>query len=269
VTVSAVVRDHKGRIVPNLSPVDFEVIDAGRPREITDFRSDEAPITVALLLDASGSMRVASKMEEARQAADHVLAWLQPGKDEIGLFSFDRELLELQGFAKASSQRGGFDEVEPFGLTSLHDAIAEMARRVAARRGSHRAVVVLTDGVDTSSRLTPAEVSGVASAIDVPVYIVAVVSPLDDPRSPGAVLSKSTAGGSLVDLAQWTGGELFVTSMPSQTSIAARKIVDELRHQYLLAFEPGGNPGWHPLEVRARDKRLTVRARSGYFAGSS
>ena len=84
-----------------------------------------------------------------------------------------------------------------------------------------------------------------------------------------AVPSKSVAGGSLTDLAQWTGGELFVTSMPSQTSVAARRIVDELRHQYLLAFEPGGNPGWHPLEVRARDRKLTVRARSGYFAGNS
>jgi hypothetical protein len=60
-----------------------------------------------------------------------------------------------------------------------------------------------------------------------------------------------------------------VASTPAQRSIAARQIVDELRHQYLIAFESSGNPGWHPLEVRARNKDLTVRARNGYFAGQS
>lgn len=273
VTVSAVVRDQRGRIVSNLSQRDFEVLDAGRPSPITDFRSDEAPVTIAVLLDSSGSMQVASKLNEAQKAADHVISWLQPGRDEVALFSFDRQLEEILDFTRNNgSARGGFGGVEAWGLTSLHDAIAETARRVASRGGSHRAVVVLTDGVDTSSRLTSAQVSGVASSIDVPVYIIAVVSPLDDPVAAGTiVVPKPTPmpAGSLTELAEWTGGKLFVISAPSQASVAARTIVDELRHQYLLAFEPGGHPGWHPLEVRARDRKLTVRARSGYFAGNS
>ena len=62
---------------------------------------------------------------------------------------------------------------------------------------------------------------------------------------------------------------MFVVSTPGQRSIAARQIVDELRHQYLIAFESSGKPGWHPLVVRARGKDLTVRARSGYVAGQS
>jgi Ca-activated chloride channel family protein len=272
VTISAVVRDQKGRIVPNLAQKDFEVLDAGRLSPITDFRADEAPVTIAVLLDSSGSMQVASKLIEAQLAADHVISWLQPGRDEVALFSFDRQLEQILDFTRNNvSARGGFGGVEAWGMTSLHDAIAETARRVAARGGSHRAVVVLTDGVDTSSRLTSAQVSGVASSIDVPVYIIAVVSPLDDPVAAGTVVPKPAAmpTGSLTDLAEWTGGELFVTSAPAQASLAARKIVDELRHQYLLAFEPGGHPGWHPLEVRARDRKMTVRARSGYFAGNS
>jgi Mg-chelatase subunit ChlD len=271
VTVNAVVRDHRGRIVPNLTRQDFEVIDAGHPRAITDFRADQAPVTVALLLDASGSMQVASKIEEARKAAGQVIAWLKPDTDQVALFSFDDELRELRGFGQLGPGGGsGFEGVDAFGLTSLHDAIAAAARRVAARGGSHRAVVVLTDGVDTASRLTPPEVSAVASGIDVPVYIVAVVSPLDDPGSPGTVARRSASMvGALTDLAQWTGGDFFVASAPAQASIAARQIIEDLRHQYLLAFEPGGNPGWHPLEVRARDRNLTVRARSGYFAGNS
>jgi len=70
--------------------------------------------------------------------------------------------------------------------------------------------------------------------------------------------------GDLADLARRTGGEFFVTSATEQTAVAARQIVDELRHQYLIAFEPASRPGWHPLEVRTRDRRLVVRARGGY-----
>ncbi len=272
VTINAVVRDHKGRIVPNLTRSDFQLFDNGRPQRIADFRSDQAPITVALLFDTSGSMQVASKAEAARSAASQFLAWLQAGKDEIAVFSFDSGLRLLQDFTRDTDLiRTSFSRVEePFGMTSLRDAVAETARRVAARGGSHRAVLVLTDGVDNNSRLTPAEVSGIASAIDVPVYVLAVVSPLDHAGEPTAVITEKAAPtGELVNLAQWTGGDAFMSSSPSQSSQAVRQIVDELRFQYLIAFEPGNKPGWHPLEVRLRDQRLTVRARGGYFVGPS
>jgi hypothetical protein len=122
--------------------------------------------------------------------------------------------------------------------------------------------------VDNNSRLSPSEVSGIASSIDVPVYILAVLSPLDVVGAVTAVSSERPVPvGDLADLSRWTGGEFFATSMPAQISIAARQIVDELRHQYLIAFEPASRPGWHPLEVRARGHLLVVRARSGYMAG--
>jgi hypothetical protein len=100
---------------------------------------------------------------------------------------------------------------------------------------------------------------------------VGVVSPVDDPAAPTAAISPERAGinGSLNDLATWTGGRTFVVSSIAQRSLVARQIVDELRHQYLIAFESSQTPGWHPLVVRARDKDLTVRARSGYIAGQS
>jgi Ca-activated chloride channel homolog len=270
VSISAVVRDHKGRIVRDLKRSDFELLDSGRPRDITEFRADLAPISVALLFDSSGSMQVASKVDGARLMADQLLAWLQPGTDEVAVYCFDKTLREIQNFTRndALIRRSLGQVEEPYGQTSLHDAIAETARRVAARGGSHRGVVVLTDGVDTSSRLKPAEVSGIASSIDVPIYIVAVVSPLDHVgQSMSVVESKVSPVGELTDLAQWTGGDMFVSSMPAQSSLAARQIVDELRHQYLIAFEPEGKPGWHPLEVRLRDRRMSVRARGGYYAG--
>ncbi len=272
VTVSAVVRDRKGRVVKNLGRTDFELFDGGRRRPIAEFRPDEAPVSVALLFDASGSMQVASKIDEARAAAKHLLAWLQPGLDEVGIFAFDSRLRVLQPFAFRNSDPQEVNHtitaIEPFGMTSLHDAIAATSRLVAERRNVHRAVIVLTDGVDNNSQLSPPEVSGIASSIDVPVYIVAVVSPLDHPGVASAVDSERPLPvGDLADLARWTGGELFLSSTPAHTSTAAREIVNELRHQYLIAFEPTGTAGWHSVEVRARRGGLMVRARSGYIAG--
>ena len=73
----------------------------------------------------------------------------------------------------------------------------------------------------------------------------------------------------LATLAYRTGGDLLMTSAPAHASLAARRIVTELRHQYLLAFEANGRPGWHPLEITTRRARLTVRARAGYIAAGA
>jgi VWFA-related protein len=215
-------------------------------------------------------MEVGYKMSAAGQAAHHLLSWLKPGTDEVALFAFDTELQEIVPFTSDTMRvLGSLDQVKPFGATSLRDAIAAAARRVVERGRLRRAVVVLTDGVDTASKMSAPEVSGVASAIDVPVYILAVISPLDHVGEKSAVASpeSSPLTGDLTDLARWTGGALLMSSAPAHASLAARQIVTELRHQYLIVFEPSAVPGWHPLELRARDKDFTVRARSGYFAG--
>ena len=132
-------------------------------------------------------------------------------------------------------------------------------------------MIVITDGIDTSSALSPSEVSGLASAIDVPVYVIAVLSPLDHPGTDYAVPSAydSPVSTHLANLAYWTGGELMMASTPAHASLAARAIITELRHQYLLAFEASQRPGWYPLDVRTRRTDLTVRARSGYFAAGN
>lgn len=271
VTVNAVVKDDKGRVVANLTRRDFELLDGGQSRPITSFRSELAPVSVALLFDSSGSMDVASKMDGARAAARHLLAWLDAGRDELAVFSFDSRLHQVQAFRTYQDDEllaQSLTSIAPFGMTSLHDAIAATARVTATRPNTHRAVIVLTDGVDNNSRLSAPEVSGIASAIDVPVYILAVVSPLDHQGAATAVNSERPVPiGDLADLARWTGGDFFVSSAPAQTSMAVRQIVDELRHQYLIAFEPATRPGWHALEVRTRSRHMVVRARTGYMAG--
>ena len=269
VRVAAVVRDQKGRFVQDLTAKDFEVFEAGTLRRITDFRRDLSGVSVAVLFDVSGSME--GHLPGAREAASHVLSWLG-ADDEAAIFTFDTRLREVTPFTsglKALPEE--LSHVVPFGATSLHDAIAETARRAGAREGRRHGVVVLTDGNDNASRLTPGQVSAAASAIDVPVYVFGIVPSIDNPSADTATMSveRSALAGPLAELASWTGGNVFVASTPGQRSIAARQIIDELRHQYLIAFESSGTPGWHPLVVRARQKDLVVRARSGYMAGEA
>ena len=269
VRITAVVRDQKGRLVQDLEVRDFEVLEGGVPRTIKDFRSDLAGVSVGLLFDVSGSME--GQLKTAREAATHVLSWMT-GADEVAIYTFDTHLDERVPFtAGIKTLPDAMDKVVPFGATSLHDAIAATAKRVGEREGRRRAVVVLTDGADNWSKLSPSDVSGLASAIDVPVYIFGIVPSIDNPSEEASTksVSGSAFAGPLADLASWTGGHVFVASTPGQRSIAARQIIDELRHQYLIAFESSGKPGWHPLVVRARNKDLTVRARSGYIAGQS
>src|SRR5256885_10862866 len=156
VTVSAVVRDHKGRLVQNLSAHDFEILDRGELRPISDFRRDLAGVSVGLLFDVSGSME--STLPDAREAATHLLSWLEP-QDEAAVFTFDTRLDEIAPFASGlKALPDSMTRVTPFGATSLHDAIARTAERVGTREGRRRAVVVFTDGRDNSSRLTPGRV---------------------------------------------------------------------------------------------------------------
>jgi VWFA-related protein len=271
VTVAAVVRDRRGRFVRDLSRNDVQVFDKGTPRAIADFRIDtDSPVSIALLFDESGSMSVSSGAVAARAAAGHLLAALDSKRDEVAVFSFDSRLTNSEPFTSdIDGVRSRLKDPSPFGMTSLFDAVAAAAARISERGGRRKAIVVLTDGVDTSSRLRPAEVSRAASAIDVPVYVLAVVSPLDHPGADTAVVA---AGGQsvadLANVARWTGGEVFMASAPAHASLAARQIISELRHQYVIAFEAGTEPGWHPIQVRVRERGASVRARSGYIVRS-
>lgn len=271
VTVAAVVRDRHGRFARDLTKEDFIIEEAGRPRPIVEFHADEdAPVRVALLFDVSGSMRLDRRLDEARAAARQLLDALRlnGGTDRVAVYSFDMNLKPLQPF---TSDTGAIDRaltrVAPYGETSLYDAIALTAHDAAEGQGdqARRAVVVFTDGVDTSSELSPDRVAAIASAIDVPVYVVVVMTPTEYEDSAAGVLQHTDVPeGTLRRLARWTGGELFLASAPAHENVAARQIVDELRHEYVLAFNASTGGGWHPLEVRVKDRSMTVRARSGY-----
>jgi len=269
VPITAVVRDSHGRMITTLKAADFEVLDKGEARRILDFQVDQtSPITMAILVDTSGSMRLSSKLPFAREVVKYLTADLQEGRDEVSLFTFDSALHEQQPFTvHPASLDAALTKAQPFGITSLYDAIAETARRLGDRPSPRRAIVVLTDGVDTGSLLSPAEVSALASSIDVPVYVVATVMPLDRAayieHDANHTVPAST---DLRDLARWTGGDfLWVTAEPD-AGLRVHQILSELRHQYLIAIESATQREWRPLEIHVRGKHLNVRSRSGYFS---
>ena len=261
VALAAVVRDGKGKLVKDLTAKDFELLDSGRRTPLIGVWSEPSPASVAVLMDASGSM--ATKLERARETSRNLLAGLQPGVDEAALFSFDTEMKELRAFSTSfSAADGAWASTRAFGATSLWDAIADTSNRIASRQ-RRRALVVITDGVDSASRLKPSEVSAIASAVDVPVYIVVIsLFSEEDAREPIQL------SGPLADLASWTGGSLLVVRDTITAGTAAQEILSELQHQYVVAFEPGSKPGWHALVLRTKKSGLFVRARSGYTVGA-
>jgi len=270
VSVSAVVRDTRGRPVRNLRQEDFTILENGQRRAIVDFGyTDQGAVSFGVLVDQSGSMQLAHNLDAARDVVRHLLAWFDPQRDEVALFAFDQELARVRDFTNdANAISAALPALTAYGTTALYDAVAETANVLKTRPTPRRALIVITDGLDTASRLTSPEVSGLASSIDVPVYVVAVMSPLNHPEKGVAPLVQDGAplSTSLANLARWTGGDLLVATTPAETSQAARQFVIDLRHQYLLAFESSRQAGWHRLAVLTRNRDLQVRARSGYIA---
>jgi len=274
VTVAVTVRDKRGRPVTTLKADDFHLLDNGKPQPILEVHRDTTPVSLAILADMSGSMDVAGKREALKDAARQLVGNLTAGEDKVALYAFDTGLDEIQPLEVAPSRLvDRLDRLESWGRTKLYDAIAETGQKLAATRAARRAVVVLTDGDDNASRMTAGEVSAIASSIDVPVYVFVIVSPLDRVgQTTTSVIDPKLIEqreGMLGNLARWTGGDILVPVGPVEVTAATKQIVQELRQAYLIAFEPGREPGWHPIDLRTKKSELTVRARSGYLVSGT
>jgi VWFA-related protein len=268
VSMAAVVRDGKGKIVPSLRLEDFEVFDSGKNRPILDLRTElAAPASVALLMDGSGSMKVGAANELSQRISAAILSSLNPSRDDAALYSFDTRLLSVQEFTHdLQTVTNRVSVVDAWGSTSLYDAIAGTSAIVAKRTANRRALVVLTDGADTASAYSPEQVSAIASAVDVPVYVfVMATMTREGEKVPFEAERRST----LAQLARATGGDFFVAYDTASTTSAINQMVEELRHQYVLAFEASPEHGWRNVQVRTRKKGLVVRTRGWYLSGAA
>lgn len=268
VSMAAIVRDSKGKIVSTLRREDFEVVDSGTTRPILDMRTElAAPASVALLVDGSGSMKLGAANDLSQRISTAILGSLNPSRDDAALYSFDTRLLSVQEFTHdLKTVTARLSVVDSWGSTSLYDAIAGTAAIVAKRTANRRALVVLTDGADTTSAYPPEQVSAIASSVDVPVYVFVMNTAT---REGGKIPFEAERRSQLAQLAHATGGDFFVAYDTASTTAAINKLVEELRHQYVLAFEAAGEHGWRNVQVRTRKKGLVVRTRGWYLAGSA
>jgi len=275
VVCSATAVDGKGRPVTDLRREDFRVFDEGKLQPIAQFHSGRGlPARILLLVDASGSMNEERKVANARWAAARILEALSP-EDQVAVAGFDSRYWGVVAFTRdRETVRTGIESITPFGSTALHDSLDKAARDIASHGEGRRAVVVLTDGLDNSSQRTSDEVIARSRALDVPIYAVSVVSPLDDPGS-SSFLGKKEAGQvaaaveTLERYAALSGGMAFRVSNPAALVQAADQIAGELKHQYRLGWDaPQGPSRFRRVVVQSTRKGVTVRTRSGYMPPS-
>jgi VWFA-related protein len=263
VSVAVVVRGSDGRIVRGLRPSDFEVLDEGTKQPIVQFQhGDENSARLALLVDSSGSMVVGAKRERSRIATELLVAGFRES-DAASVFSFDSRVRRLTPFtSNPEVLTSAVTSIQPFGATGLYDAIVNTIDTVIGEAPRTRALLLLTDGIDTYSVTSPSDAASAAAALDIPLYVLSVGKDLiDDRRMPSEAQATTIT---LNDLAVRTGGMAVEAGTIAELSIVTRVILSELRHQYVLAIPAGSAKGWHELTVRVRGGRVQARSRNGY-----
>jgi Ca-activated chloride channel family protein len=257
VAIYATVSDREGRLVPDLGRDAFEVLDDGRPAELTVFSNESQPITMAVMLDMSGSML--GKFLRVRASTLSLVNGLQAGdRARIGTFGDEVAVSPLLTGDKEVLSRVLHQELWPGGGTPLWAGL-DAAMTSLAGEGGRRVVLVLTDGMDTtSSTFFPRSRSPGAlqkSAIDEGFMVYAI----------GMEGSGLESG--IVDMAEQTGGGHFELKSNASLTETFARVVEELRHQYLLGFVPASLDGkTHRLQVRLKPSGLQVRARKNYRA---
>ncbi len=272
VHLSVSVVDEKGKLISDLDQKDFWVLEDDVIQEITYFSRDiHAPVDVVLLVDASGSMDVTAKTANARNAAIQLIHGLGP-EDRVAVYAFDRDLYRLTDFTRSKEDAiDALTRLEPFGSTALYDAVVTLSEYVVHEGFGRRAIVVVTDGVDTSSDASVEEAVEAAKGVDLPVYAIRVLSPVDDPKNDmflGVHGAHFRGEDALRRFTAETGGTMFEGSQWGQLAQASARIREELKTQYRIGYIPqnkGGDGEFRRIHVRTRRRGVEVRTRKGYY----
>lgn len=272
------VRDRRGGLVSTLQQQDLSVFEEGKQQEIRSFtREVNLPLTIGLLVDVSGSQR--NLIEVERAAADQFFREVLREKDLGFLISFGPDVELLQDFTgSAALLRRGLDELRvvspPVGFgpgpvptasrqagTVLFDAVYLAAQDKLKGETGRKAMVIISDGVDTGSRVKIREAIEAAQKADAIVYSVLYA----DPQFAGF----GGGDGDLRRMSEETGGRLFRVDRRRSLTEIFREIQEELRSQYSVAYSPSaprGNGEFRRIELRTTDRSYKIQARRGYFA---
>jgi VWFA-related protein len=255
--------DRDKRPVLGLKEQDFLVFEDKKPQKIEYFsqltEGSDVPLTIALLIDTSGSVRTKLDDEKAT-AAEFLRSILRKGKDEALIIQFDSEVRLVQDFTDDTERLvRALDELEAGNSTSLYDAIYLAVEEKLKGEVGRKVIVAITDGDDTASRLKKDQAIDSAQRNDVLIYGIGVRS-----REFGANF------GVLKKFAEETGGGFFSPKARMEEIQAAFKAIgEELKGQYSLAYTPENRTRdgtFRTIEIRCKVKGIRVRSRRGYFA---
>jgi VWFA-related protein len=281
VNVYAIVKDNRGRLIPNLNKEDFELTEDHVPQQIAYFSHEtESPLSLGIMIDTSASQEqlLATEQRHARAFIQHVL---RP-RDLAFVLRFDVEVELLQDFT--SEQRvlaraidstvineGGYRLLPApaatanVGGTHLYDALYLASNELMKSNVGRKVLIMLTDGEDQGSKVTSNSALEAAEQADVIVYSVALV---DDAFywAHGLAFRGNSV---LKKLSEETGGQMVEVNRARDIGAAFREIADELRAQYFIGYSPSNrlrDGSFRKIRVRVRDRNYRVRVRRGYYA---
>jgi Ca-activated chloride channel family protein len=266
VVLNVTVTDKGGQYVPGLRLSDFTILEDGKqvPLEvISSFSVHESPFASVVLLDTSGSME--SRLSLARSAAIRFLDRLRD-EDVAAVYKFDSKVEQVQEFSGGRDLAPMAFGVKAAGLTTLNDAIVDAAKALASRPEKRKAIVVLSDGLDTFSKASADKAVESALAIGASIYAV------DMSATDGNASRNQQSAAVLRGFAEKSGGRFVATPGGPALRDAFASIADELGHQYTIAFRPLNEKRdgkWHKLDVKTSRSDLVVRSRKAYRAPKS
>lgn len=267
ITVTVTVTDTYGRYVSGLGKSAFTILDEKKPQEITYFSDDDAPVSVGVIFDVSGSM-TGDKIKRSREALSKFVQ-TSHNMDEYFLIAFNsRAQLLLDKTRDGNAVLDKLTFVQTKSNTALYDACYLGVEKV--QRGAHpkRALLLISDGQDNNSRYTFNELRRLLKESDVTLYGIGILSGSDAGSSMGM-----EGQGILDELASVSGGKAFFPRSNAEMDDIFEQIALELRHQYSIGYKPTNfnNDGkWHKIKVRVNPPRglprLFVRSKEGYYA---
>lgn len=267
VLVSVSILDPLKRQVTGLNKENFEVFEGKQRQEIRHFSSEDAPVSLGVIFDTSGSM--VSKIERAREAVIEFFKTANP-QDEFFMLTFaDKPEGGAEFTQSIEDIQGRLVYTVPKGRTALLDAIYLGLNMMKGAKYQKKALLVISDGGDNHSRYTESEIKKLVMESDVQIYAIGIYDhyfPTDEERLGPQLLS---------DITDLTGGRTFSIDNPNDLTDVATKIAIELRNQYVLGYRPS-NPAhdgkWHKIKVKLVAPKglppLRVYAKTGYYASS-